>query len=79
MPMLESKVLEELFSAMISTLGIVVVSSSFDGVCVILDSSCNTIYSTVRAVFNCLNNYYQTIYLKPTNLAILTICFLQSD
>ena len=75
MPMLESTVLEELFSSMISTSGIVVVSSSFDGVCLILDSFSNTVDSSVRTMFGSLNNYCQTINLKPANLAVLMICF----
>ena len=64
MPMLESNVLEELFSSMISTSSIVVVSSSFDGVWLVLNSFCNTIDSSVRTVFDSLNNYCQTISLK---------------
>ena len=78
MPMLESNVLEELFSSVISTSGIDVVSNIFDGVCLILDSFCNTIDRSVREVFDSLNNYCETINLKPTNLAVLTICFFCS-
>jgi hypothetical protein len=59
--MIKGNVLGELFSSMISTSGIDVVSSCFDGVCLILDSFCNMIDSTVRAVFDSLNNYGQTI------------------
>ena len=74
-PMLEGNVLGELFSSMISTSSIVVVSSSFDGVWLVLNSFCNTIDSSVRTVFDSLNNYCQTINLKPANLAVLPICF----
>ena len=75
-PMLESNVLEELFSSMISTSGIAVVSNCSDGICLIIDSFCNMIDSTVREVFDSLNNCGHTIHLKTTNLAVLTICFL---
>ena len=61
---------------MISASGIVVVSSSFNGVCLILNSFCNTIDSSVRTVFDSLNNYCETISLQIWQY--LPFVFLQS-
>jgi hypothetical protein len=66
-PMLESNVLEGLFSSIISTSGIVIVSSRFDAICFILDSFYNMNDNTFRAVFDSFNNYGQTIHLMSTN------------
>ena len=66
-PMLERNVLEELSSLIISTSGIAIVSSWFDGVCLILDSFCNMIDNNVRGLFDKLNTYGQTTHLKCTN------------
>lgn len=65
-PLLESNVVDELFSTIIYTLVIVVPSCSSGAVFWVVVSFYNMIDSTVRVVFDSLNNYGRTVHLKST-------------
>ena len=61
-PMLDSNVLDELFSSIICTSGSGNVVTSCSSGVVFFVLFCNMINSVVRATFDCLHNYGRTVH-----------------